>query len=114
MFLGEETFRPALSDARRKHFRATSLLQGEAGMQNWAFFLPPLCLADALPLPLSPRPATFPYYTQVEAVVGLGYTLRLGFNPGELIDFLLGWTTLDLCHDDISISQPPPSAADRQ
>ncbi len=29
------------------------------------------------------------YYTAVEVAVGLGGTLRLGFNAGELIDFIL-------------------------
>jgi len=42
-----------------------------------------------------------PYYTQIEAAIGLGGTLRLGFNPGELFDFILGWTTLDIFNDDI-------------
>jgi hypothetical protein len=41
------------------------------------------------------------YCTQIEVVAGLGGTLRLGFNPGELLDFLLGWTTLDLYGDDL-------------
>ena len=39
-------------------------------------------------------------YTQIEAVVGVGGSLRLGFNAGELMDFILGWTTLDIYHDD--------------
>lgn len=42
-----------------------------------------------------------PYYTQFEIAVALGPSLRLGFNPGELIDFLLGWTTIDIFRDDI-------------
>jgi hypothetical protein len=40
------------------------------------------------------------YHTQIEAVAGLGLVFRVGFNPGELADFLLGWTTLDLFQDD--------------
>jgi len=31
----------------------------------------------------------------------LGGTVRLGFNPGELLDFILGWTTIDIYGDDI-------------
>ena len=42
-----------------------------------------------------------PYWTEIEACVGLGGTLRLGFNPGELLDFILGWTTLDIFGDDL-------------
>ncbi|MFO1524078.1 MAG: hypothetical protein U1G05_19045 [Kiritimatiellia bacterium] len=61
--------------------------------------------------PLPPQPAfkqmaaqaVFPlsYYTQIEAEVGLVGSVRIGFNPGELLDFLLGWTTLDVFGDDI-------------
>jgi hypothetical protein len=41
------------------------------------------------------------YITQVEAAVGLGGTIRLGINPGELVDFLLGWMTIDFYGDDV-------------
>ena len=41
------------------------------------------------------------HYTQLEVAAGIGGTLRLGFNPGELLDFLLGWTTLDIFGDDL-------------
>lgn len=41
------------------------------------------------------------YYTQIEVVVAIGGSLRVGFNPGELLDFLLGWTTVDIYEDDI-------------
>jgi hypothetical protein len=40
------------------------------------------------------------YYTHVEAVAGLGPSVRLGFNVGEFADFILGWTTLDIFSDD--------------
>lgn len=45
------------------------------------------------------------YWTQVEVSGGLIGTLRVGVNPGELVDFLLGWATLDLYSDDIGIVQ---------
>lgn len=41
------------------------------------------------------------YYAQIEAVIGLQATVRLGFNIAEFFDFLLGWGTLDVLHDDI-------------
>jgi len=47
------------------------------------------------------------YYTQFELAVGLGGTVRLGFNPGELLDFVLGWTTIDLYRDDIEQGKLP-------
>ena len=52
-------------------------------------------------------PATFDgdaknygFYTQVEATVGAVFSLRLGVNPGECLDAVLGFTTLDLFGDD--------------
>jgi len=48
------------------------------------------------------------YYTQIEVVVGLLGSLRLGFNPGELLDFSLGWTTLDIYHDDLKQEEAKP------
>lgn len=45
------------------------------------------------------------YFTQIEALVGLGVSLRLGVNPGELLDFILGWTTFDIYGDDIELNK---------
>ncbi len=42
------------------------------------------------------------YLTQCELTAGLWITVRLGFNPGELVDFILGWTTIDIFNDDLS------------
>lgn len=41
------------------------------------------------------------YYTQFEISIGLGVTIRLGVNPGEFIDFLVGFASLDLYGDDL-------------
>lgn len=41
------------------------------------------------------------YLTQCEVAAGLWGTVRIGFNPGELLDFILGWTTVDIFDDDI-------------
>ena len=41
------------------------------------------------------------YYGEVEAVVAVWYSVRVGFNVLELLDFVVGWTTLDMFHDDI-------------
>lgn len=46
----------------------------------------------------------FHYFTQFEVVVALGPSIRLGLNPGELLDFLLGWTTLDIYKDDVALN----------
>ena len=49
----------------------------------------------------APWQSRISYYTQVEVVGGLVGTCRLGFNPGELLDFILGWTTIDIFNDDL-------------
>lgn len=46
-----------------------------------------------------------PYYSQIEVVAAAGLSLRIGFNPGELLDFLLGWFGVDIYHDDLSRAQ---------
>ena len=46
------------------------------------------------------------YYTQLEASLGLGLTIRLGFNPGELVDFLFGWFGVDIYSDDLQGKRP--------
>jgi hypothetical protein len=43
-----------------------------------------------------------PYYSQIEVVAAAGLSVRVGFNPGELVDFLLGWFGADIYHDDLS------------
>ena len=43
-----------------------------------------------------------PYWTQCEVQLGIIPAIRLGFNPGELFDFLLGWVGIDIYDDDFS------------
>lgn len=62
-------------------------------------------------LPINSCPS---YFSDVQIVAGLVFSIRLGVNPGELLDFLLGWTTLDIYNDDLvwnttpSIRMPAP------
>jgi hypothetical protein len=51
---------------------------------------------------LSPEHLSASYFTQIEVSAGLGGTLRLGFNPGELLDFFLGWFGVDIYGDDLN------------
>ncbi len=44
-------------------------------------------------------------WLSVQATVGFYYSLRVGVNLAEVVDFMLGWTTLDLMEDD---QGPPP------
>ena len=32
---------------------------------------------------------------------------RVGFSPGEFLDFLLGWVGIDIADDDRSLADPP-------
>ena len=50
------------------------------------------------PPPESPNPAR---WTQIEVAAGLLGGIRLGFNPGELLDFIMGFLGLDLYGDDL-------------
>ena len=45
----------------------------------------------------------WPYYTQIEVIAGVGGGVRLGFNIGEFLDFILGWGNIDIYDDDIEI-----------
>ena len=42
------------------------------------------------------------YLTQIEIALGFVKTVRLGINPGEVLDFVIGWTTFDVFADDIA------------
>jgi len=41
------------------------------------------------------------YYSQIEIVCAMLGSIRLGVNLGELADFILGWTTIDIFNDDL-------------
>lgn len=45
------------------------------------------------------------YWTRLEIAMGFGYTVRVGFNPGELLDALLGYVGVDIYGDDITFAE---------
>ncbi|OVE81243.1 hypothetical protein BVY04_03710 [bacterium M21] len=55
------------------------------------------------PVRRSPFIWHWPYLTQIEAAAGFGAGIRLGVNPGEFLDFLLGWFGLDPYCDDLGV-----------
>lgn len=79
------------TDERKKSYRAGVQLSKELGLFLLQF----------------PHEGSSPaYYTDIELVAGGPFLgIRFGFNPGELLDFLLGWTTLDIYGDDIGIQE---------
>ncbi len=54
-----------------------------------------------------------PYYTNLEVAAGLGVSVRAGVNPGEFLDFLLGWFGLDIFKDDIGENLPPSEPSEK-
>ncbi len=60
------------------------------------------------PIPFVSLANSAAYYAQIDLVVAALGSLRLGFNPGELLDFVLGWTTLDIFSDDMEGSNIEP------
>lgn len=94
----------------------TSNERGKASMTLHALVTIPMGL---LPFPASCRrelweermhiwSEPWPYYLAAEVAGGAGVTFRVGFNAGELVDFVVGWTTLDLFGDDLELDPPPP------
>ena len=80
LYSGYEVFEPGgLAEARRKNVAAQGMgpFNFEKSRRNYG------------------------YYTQVEATVGAVVSLRVGLNPGELLDALAGFTTVDLLGDDV-------------
>ena len=51
------------------------------------------------------HPLIDPQWTQIDLSVGLIASVRLGFNPGELLDFLIGLVGFDLYGDDLAGSK---------
>lgn len=47
--------------------------------------------------------------TQIEVALGFWRTVRLGVNPGELLDFLLGWAGCDVFADDVGVLTKRPT-----
>lgn len=54
------------------------------------------------------------FYTQCEAVAGFGLTIRAGFNPGELVDLLLGFIGVDIYGDDLEARRRRETTAKRR
>jgi len=54
--------------------------------------------------------APLTYYTGIEVSLGLFFGIRIGLNPVEFLDAVVGWTTLDLFGDD----EPYETAQERE
>lgn len=58
-------------------------------------------------------PGIHPYYLQFDVFAGLLGCIRVGFNLGELVDFLLGWFTIDIFNDDLGSRERQTKDSDR-
>lgn len=117
-----EYFAPPGSEDRHKRFHAEQRFgidsDGNAGAGRGVWCLmPPMCLSPLLPLPPDMKPSALHYYMQIDLVAAVGGGLRVGLNPGELVDFLLGWVGVDFMKDDLAMRRrreaptvTPPSA----
>ena len=77
-------------------------LAEKRGKQFCAFNEIPFVTTRVIPPPNYEGGYPYYYFGQVEIVVGLGISLRCGVNVLEFVDFLVGWTTLDILADDVS------------
>lgn len=85
--IGEEEFYMVERD-RHKEFHAESIpFWGTEGMFVYG-------VKDEYSAPY--------YYTQLEVVLALGPSVRLGFNPGEFLDLFLGLVGVDIYDDDLA------------
>lgn len=53
------------------------------------------------PFPFIAKGAKAPFYTEIEVMAGFIFSLHAGANVGELLDFILGWTGIDIYGDDL-------------
>ena len=77
-----EEFDPKRFDPRGKHYDA----------YGWLGVMLPDC-SDSW---------VVSYFTEIEVVLAVCKSVRIGLNPGEVLDFVLGWTTLDVFCDDVA------------
>jgi len=68
--------------------------------ESWPFIAVPRMVWQAEEKQLERYPLH--YWSQLEVTLGILGSLRLGANPGELVDFILGWLTVDLYGDDLA------------
>lgn len=95
--------RHGLSLRRGKCYEASNFycwIPARYGSDPWSF-VPFLTLPKGITQVVSTEERVpWWYFTEIEAVGGLGLTLRMGVNPGEFVDFLLGWFGIDIFNDD--------------
>ena len=86
------------TDAQILFFGAQSSTQAyELNYRNKAYVAENIIIPFSGDIYTGKNPA---YWTQIEVYAGVFGGLRVGLNPGELIDFILGFTGIDIYGDD--------------
>jgi hypothetical protein len=100
LFMGVEVFGADRGSSSVRE-RGKSFVTVNIGQENVPFFYR---LYDDLPDELNDgdNPA---FYTQIELAGGALVSGRVGVNPGELLDFVLGWFGVDIYGDDVGMER---------
>ena len=102
--IGNESFSP--SEVYWGNERRCQMKRYDTGNSYFPFFTPFLDVYDSNTAKHRDRNYSFinmishPYATQVETQASLLWGIRIGLNIGELFDFILGWSTIDIYNDD--------------
>jgi len=91
-FVGWETLSHPIADSR-----VVAALRGKE--YDARGVCPFVLIPETYPESVRKYPSYF--FTQMDLVVAVGYGVRVGFNPGELLDFALGWVGIDIYGDDL-------------
>lgn len=97
------TDEPRLEERGKAHLATPLKLPPEAELFDLLTDTPPFVTMPRLRWPAEKlKVSRYPtaYHSELELVLALGWGFRLGLNPGEALDFLLGWSRLDLYDDD--------------
>ena len=95
---------PRLRQRGKAHIAAPLFLGPEAKLYDAFTDTPPFLSLPRLQWPaekLAVERYPAAYLTQAEVSVGLLWGVSLGVNPGEALDFLLGWFRVDIYRDDL-------------
>ncbi len=58
-------------------------------------------VASRSPFPFIVKGKKAPFYTEIEGIVGIIFSIHAGVNVGEITDFILGWVGIDIYDDDL-------------
>jgi len=92
-------------------FGPEDLPRGKAYKMEGFWFIIPLYYINIMPSFIRHK-GSLGSQCQIEVAAGLGAGLRAGVNPGEALDFLLGFFTVDIFKDDFPLEKKKESLQD--